>query len=314
MNGIVADRLFFSPSAALSVGIALGTRRICRYWLGVTLTYKDRRAGESGNWYLARIIPLLTVVVIMAWLTLLAAKTIQRSSAWKDRLTLFESDGPHMIRSARGNVMIANMYAKMVSEKSKAGIHLTSNDSLLVKTERYFRRALDVDSTYEVALFGLGKFQYLFLNQPAKALDNLKAAVNNPRPTPHRYWVALGQVYASMGAVDSALTCWTNAMEIRPEPWIFDAALEMLYEHGDLKKGAEFSEQGTQWLSEYYLPYHFLGDYHLFELSDTIRAITYYQAALSRGYTDPKLLLLLKRLQSTADVMDSEANHELDNN
>jgi tetratricopeptide (TPR) repeat protein len=296
VNGIVADRYFFAPSAAMSIGLAL----LFNSTVVKAMSAFGHKAqlNKDNKLYLVIIFNTIPKLVIGTWLIALGLLSIQRSTAWRNRITLFETDAPTVIRSAHANVMLGNMYAKLLSEKVKDNANSISTDLLKNKSEQHFNRSLVVDSTYGEAYFGLGKLQYLYLNQPIPALENLRRALMYTDPTPHRYWVAAGKAYATVGMEDSAFICWSHAMAQRPETWLVDEVLQLLYDHEQLLEAVEWSKRAIDWLPDYYLPYLFLGDYYLLENRDTAQALPYLKAAVSRGYTDPKLIRLINKIDN----------------
>jgi|GEM_PF-5908387 len=275
ITGTVAERLFFAPSAALSAGLA-----------GLVLSLPKK--------YNMKIIGM---ALALCYVTFLSFKTHSRSADWKDRITLFEADAPYLNQSVRANVMLGNTYAKQISERAQNGEQIAMSDLALQKAQSYLMQALSVDSSYDEALFSLGRLELLYLNEPESALQKLRSVTANLESPPHRYLVALGQAFIENGQSDSAYVTWVAAMELRAETWLYDAVMDMLFRANQKQKAAAFSTLSSTLLPDYYLPQQFLGDYHLFDLKDTATALGHYRSAVATGYADPKLLQLIQRLE-----------------
>ncbi len=275
ITGTVAERLFFGPSAALSAGLA-----------GVVVALPRKKFMQLAG-----------IVFFLFYIIFLGFKTHSRSADWKDRITLFEADAPYLSRSVRANDMLGSTYAKQLSERARNGKQIALSDPVLQKAKSYFVQALSVDSTYDDALYSLGRLELIYLHEPESALKKLRSITLKSETPPHRYLVALGQAYLVNGHSDSAFDYWTAAMELRAETWLYDAVVDMLYKAKQKEKAAAFSASSAALLPDYYLPQQFLGDYHLFDLKDTATALGHYRKAIATGYADPKLLRLMQRLE-----------------
>ncbi|MBQ5572255.1 MAG: glycosyltransferase family 39 protein, partial [Bacteroidales bacterium] len=136
-TGIIGERMLFGPS----IGFALA--------IGYIIILIFKATNETNRQKAFAIYALVAMLVLPS-----VFATTHRNAAWKDRETLFWYDMKYLEESAKANVIYANLLSRKVYDNpARMGTEKSMRD--IKDTEKMYRQALDIDSTYANAWYNL---------------------------------------------------------------------------------------------------------------------------------------------------------------
>ena len=141
-TGIVAERSLYIASLGFCIALMYGIFR-----LSGSEPQNQKISAKTINY------AILASVIIAIPAT---AKTIDRNGDWKDDLTLYAADTPHLVNSAKANFIYATNLRSNVIERLKAGVprdQLTADAGICIT---HFKRAAAVYPKYADAWNNLG--------------------------------------------------------------------------------------------------------------------------------------------------------------
>ncbi|MDY0025420.1 MAG: tetratricopeptide repeat protein [Lentimicrobium sp.] len=264
-TGIVAERFLYVASLGFALALAYGLFQLT----GVSLSAGNSSA-KARNYLLAGLLVLLIPAT---------AKTIDRNKDWKDELTLFAADSPHMVKSAKANFIYATNLRSSVVERLKNGVprNRVKSDAQICIT--HFKRSVDVYPDYADAWNNLGEVYLLILNEPDSAVINFEQAVKaNPSFTAAFY--NLGYTYQITRKPEQAIMNYEKALELEPYEIRTMSNLALLYqETGETNRAIQLNEDIITLEPGLDLPYINLGTYAM-RAGDAATALEYFTKAI----------------------------------
>ncbi|GAB1404362.1 hypothetical protein MASR1M74_15410 [Lentimicrobium sp.] len=264
-TGIVAERFVYVASLGFALALAYGLFALC----GVSAS-RAMSNVRAKNYLMI----CLFVLLIPA-----SAQTISRNADWKDELTLYAADSPHMHQSAKGNFIYATNLRSSVVSRLKNGVarKLVKADAETCIT--HFKRAVKVYPAYADAWNNLGEVYLLILNEPDSAIVNFEQAVKaNPSFTAAFY--NLGYTYQITKNPEKAIFNYQKALELEPYEIRAMSNLAQLYqETGETEKAIQLNQDIIILEPGLDLPYINLGTYAM-RAGDAATALDYFQKAI----------------------------------
>jgi tetratricopeptide (TPR) repeat protein len=133
--------------------------------------------------------------------------TWNRTSYWKDEITLFEHDVPYLENSAGANNLLANKYFDMLySRNSKY-----SQKELVEKCKQHYSLAIKADSSVYSAFNNLGVVYFSFTGDYQSALGYFLRAVNAHKDYPQAL-ENVGNAYERLGNYEAAIKYFRMAI------------------------------------------------------------------------------------------------------
>ena len=132
--------------------------------------------GYLAHRYLSPKTGIIALVIVGA---LYGIKTIERNRAWKDNLTLAQTD----IAVAGQSAKLNNSLAAQLAEKALKTNNLDEKNRLLPQALNYYNKALEINPTYVEAFFGRASVYFMQNNLQMAVKDFLvveKMAANYP--------------------------------------------------------------------------------------------------------------------------------------
>jgi len=276
--GIVAERYIYAASTGFCIALAYFVLKLFRYedkplvsWVGI----------NKG----VRMLMLCLVFVY-------GARTISRNSVWKDHLTLFYNDIPHLKNSFKANFLLAATLQVEVSKTLDNPKLAKRNAKYLADAEVFYSRALEIFDRYPVAWNSMGSFRFMFKNETEMAMKDFKQALSlDPNYTEALY--NMGFAFVRKTQYDSAIVYFDKS--IRSDPKYLkgynEKGLAML-NLNDTTGFLETQEIMKKKFPESDFPYINLGNYFL-SLKDTATAFHHWESAAERNPDNQPLVLNL---------------------
>ncbi|MCB5295794.1 MAG: tetratricopeptide repeat protein [Candidatus Cloacimonetes bacterium] len=295
-TGIVAERFLYVASLGFALALTYGLFRLAGAAMTSTII-----APKARNYVAAGLLILLIPAT---------AKTIDRNADWKDELTLYAADSPHMKQSAKANFIYATNLRSSLVDRLKNGVPRNRVKADAEISIIHFKRAVAVYPDYADAWNNLGEVYLLILNEPDSAVANFEQAVKaNPEFTAAFY--NLGYTYQITKKPEQAIVNYEKALELEPYEIRAMSNLALLYqETGETEKAIQLNQDIITLEPGLDLPYINLGTYSM-RAGDAATALDYFKKAIELNSNNFELNMKLRNYY--AKVGDSTtADYYLD--
>jgi tetratricopeptide (TPR) repeat protein len=298
LAGMVAERALMFASLSFCIGLS---------YLLIRLFVNENQNPEKPKSKKVSLSLQLTTprfALIGVVLVIFSGVSIARNADWKDTITLFEADMPHLENSARANYMMAKEIRRLyrinnqltkekLSEESAKAIHYYNQAikaypeyaqameelGMIYAVEQrnismaipVFEKAISIDSTLWRSASNLG-MAYQISKDTASSVKwyehSLKIRPNNPKVL-----VELAKLYYTAGRKQDALKCNSQLMKLNPESNIpyYNYAIYYMMEQ-DTPTAVKYFEQDIKYGEKEEFPYYFLFT-HYMQQSDTLNAL-----------------------------------------
>lgn len=296
MPGIVGERVLFIASLPFCVIVAWIINRLLNTTEDVTEPKKDKKTKESTDIPFQLAISKGQLTLILVLLVFYTYTTMARNTAWKDTITLFETDMPHLEKSAKANYMMAKEIRRIYrtnKELSQAAL-----DSQAAKAIRYYNQAIAAYPNYAIAMEELAMIYAIELNNNSMAIPLFERAFNTDS-TLWRSASNLGKAYQMSGDTSTAITWYEKSIKAKPDNARALVELGKLYYlKGDKKKALATNDSLLLYNPNSHLPYYNYAIYYMLE-GDTGNAVKYFEEDIRRGETEryPYIFLVKHYLQ-----------------
>jgi len=198
------ERFVFSASAGFTLGVG---------WLFT-------KWGERS--------PKWAMYVLIAILALYGVKTVTRSFAWRDNLTLFTTDAKTSKNSAKVQVSAAEV---LIKEAEKTD-NQVKKEKLLLEALRYLQRGGEIYPNY-YGVYDLGGKAYFYLKNYDLSLENYFTCVKlNPNiPTPYNNIYAVGINALNDSVYDVAHRAFRFLINHYPDSTTYLFQLALIYKY-----------------------------------------------------------------------------------
>jgi tetratricopeptide (TPR) repeat protein len=258
--GIIADRYVF----------------IASLFFCLLLSYLVFRAVEvlKINKYL--------IFILLIVLSTLIVSTSNRISAWKNILTLIETDAPNLTSSYEAMRIASSVY---MAEYEKTNDEKVKQE-LQQKCIYYAEKGIEVyPKNYLLHQF-LGQYYFKF-NKPDKSLEHLHISLKNDSSKTSYFY--LGDIHYSIKNLDSALYYYKAALKKNPSsPVLINNISTVYFEMGDKEKCLQFNYDLLKNDSSIFAAYENLGYYYLAE-KDIVKAESYFKQGEKYGLPPVKI-------------------------
>lgn len=278
-TGIVAERFLYIASLGFCLALVYGLFRL----FGSEPT-NQKISAKTVNY------ALLASIIIAIPAT---AKTINRNSDWKDELTLYAADMPHLEQSAKANFIYATNLRSNVVTRLKGGQSLSQVEPDAMTCITHFKRATAVYPKYADAWNNLGEVFLLVLSEPDSAIQYFeKAVATNPQFTAAFY--NLGYTYQVTEQPEKAIPNYEKALELEPYEIRAMSNLALLYHKtGQEEKAISLNEDIIVIEPFLDLPYINLGTYAM-RNGDPVKALEYFEKAVELNPNNFELNMKLR--------------------
>ena len=175
-QGIAGDRVLFSLLFPFSILMALAIE-----WLNQKFNLKAAPAMTSYFW--------LCIIILFS------AKTIAREMQWKDRITLFKADIPHLDKSAKAHFILGYQLRSMAKNSGTEQSSNTYSEEAL----QHLNQAIQIYPKYTQALETAGLILASDLLQYEKAIPYFeKALIADSSAWKSAYNLALCQIHLTL--------------------------------------------------------------------------------------------------------------------
>ncbi len=298
VGGIVADRYAFIASMGFLLAIsALIADMTARYQLAEKIKTRFNKPFITSN----SVALMITGLLVMVYFPFVQ----QRNAAWKDTLTLFETDLPHLKKSFEANRIASTTYVQRAMSSKQA----EEKEYLFSKGLQYAKQA---NIVYKESIFTHESeaIAYYGLNNIPEAEQKFKAIISQFDSSTVS-WDLLGDITFRRGNFDSAAYCYKNV--IRTDSNNVSAYYKLpsaYYSAGQKDSAFSFLNTVMQRYPYSYVPHESIS-YLYFNEGDTLQGLNHLVTAFEKGFRDPymynitKELLLRKNQPDKAKLLDA---------
>ncbi len=260
--GIVAERYLYVSSLGFCIALVYF---IFRAFRASSVQINPSRVRLAGI--------LATCLIILIPYSI---HTFNRNKDWKDYLTLYESDIPHLEKSVKANMLYASLLTREVTET----MDMEKQAKWVDLIKKHYDQALKIYPDNFEILNNYGSFYAYTLGEPEKALPYLVGATRLQPERPEPYF-NLGYTYKMKGDTVKAIASLRTASRLDPVNASIKSELANLYFEADsVDKAIGLNQEIIRLNPALALPYVNLGNYQA-SMGDTVRAIPYWEKAVS---------------------------------
>jgi len=271
LPGIVGERVLFTASLAFCVLVAFVISKI--------FPQEVLQKKKSVNEFLFRA-NYLQLSLIAALLLFYSYETIARNADWKDTITLFEADMPHLEKSAKANYMMA----KEVRRLYRTDKNLTTEKLQIESTKaiHYYNQAIKAYPQYATAMEELGMVYAVEQRNTSMAIPLFEKAFSIDS-TLWRSANNLGMAYQLSKDTAEAILWYEKSLQAKPNnPKVIEELAKLYYLKGEKQKALACNHALIKLMPDSYLPYYNYAIYYLLE-RDTTNAVKYFEEDIKRG-------------------------------
>ncbi len=300
MPGIIGERVLFIASLPFCVLLAWAINRLLNHTTEVTIASKDKKQKDNSSLVLPLAVNKSQLAVILLILVFYSYNTIARNTAWKDTITLFETDMPHLEKSAKANYMTAKEIRRMY--RTDRNLNKAALDSQAAKAIYYYNRAIAAYPQYAMALEELAMTYAIELDNSSMAIPLFEKAYNADS-TLWRSASNLGKAYQMSGDTATAISWYEKSVKAKPDNARALVELGKLYYlKGEKKKALATNDSLLVYNPDSNLPYYNYAIYYMLE-GDTTSAVKYFEEDIRRGEKERfPYVFLVKHYLQTGDT------------
>ena len=230
--GVVAERFVFLASLGFIMAVVFLFFKLFKTEPNsLTIEFESR----------TKIIGLVLIILVPCGLL-----TVNRNTSWRNMMSLFTNDIPHLNRSAKANYQYAGYLITTVYDDENFIRYGISNQSVRENIKKHLYLSLKVYPEGYNTLNDLGTF-FLFIE---KRYDSAlyyfqKAVAVDPVLTPG--WINLGMAYRQLGEYPKALACYQKALDFDTgNSRAYFALAELYSDLGDVNKSLYYYDLGRK--------------------------------------------------------------------
>lgn len=213
---------------------SLGFSLLLTYFLLIYLP--DKRGGWRKNQAIVK--GLFALIIV-----LYSAKTISRNMVWKDNLSLALNDANISVRGAKSNVMAGGLLSEEAVKVSKPA----QKRQMLLESQKYLKRALDVYPEYIDALILMGNVQWELNKDISLALPYYMRILNINNQH-EQAWQNIFIIMEAHQNADERIAAYMKLLSYNQHQAEIYLYLGRAFgrEKGDLQRSIELMEKGLE--------------------------------------------------------------------
>lgn len=283
-TGIVAERALFLPSVWF----------IAAFFL---LAFRWLNFGENKK-TLTGIQKLFTTMAIVVF-TIYGALTINRTSDWKDELTLLSADIGHLENSTLANYF----YAWVLEQEADKITEVSKKRNYEIKAVKHYRKAIEISPDYSEPYFRLGKMYAYRFYEPETAFDYFHRSYNlDSSKTPTQFQLA--RSYFLKNNIDEADRLFSDLYSKLPDDTLtLFFFSQVKYFKGETSKAQEINDQLLKLAPSTWYPY--VNRAYFYKLQGNMTdAMGFYEIAVEKGCRDAGILNLMENYYHETRQLD----------
>ena len=261
--GIVAERFVYAASLGFCIALAYFLLK----FTGIPFTRPEARIKQWSTSFIG-----LTAVLMLLW----TGRTIARNPAWKDHLTLYSNDIKYLHNSAKAHDMLGGKISSLAATEPDP----QKRNSMVQQSISYYQQALKIYPDFISAHNNLGSVYANFIGDHKAAIPYFRRAIELDSSYAQAMF-NLAFCLARTGEKDEAVLLYERALKADPDKYpIAYANLGQLYfEKGQFEKAVELNKAAIPLYPGSDMPYVNIGNLYL-QKTDTINAVAWWEKGL----------------------------------
>lgn len=184
----------------------------------------------------------MVIVILVPW----GLMTLNRNAAWRDMLSLFKKDIPHLGHSAKANYQYAEYLLNTVYADEDFRRYGMVKQAVRDNIKTHLELSLSVYPKGYNTLNDFGNFFLLIEKRYDSALYYFQRAADvDPLLSPA--WISLGTTYRQLGQYRTALNCYNKVLVIDPgNARAYMSLSDLYYDLGDINRSLYYSDLGQK--------------------------------------------------------------------
>ena len=294
LPGVVGERVLFIASLSFCVLIAFALDK----FLGdAQKEEKIKPKKKSEPISFAFRANYLQLGLVASLLLFYSYETIARNSNWKDTITLFEADMPHLEKSAKANYMMAREIRRLYRTDKDLTPEKLQIES--TKAIHYYHQAINAYPNYAMAIEELGMLYAIEQKNNSMAIPLFEKAFSIDS-TLWRSANNLGMAFQISKDTLEAISWYEKSLKAKADNQKVVVELAKLYYlKGQKQKALAYNDRLMKINPDSYLPYYNYAIYNMLE-HDTANVIKYFEEDVKRGDQEkfPYLFLIKYYLEN----------------
>ncbi len=276
LAGMVAERALLFASLSFCVGLSYLLIRLFVTENQEPERAKSKKASLSFSLQLTATRFALTSVVLVIF----SGVSIARNFDWKDTITLFEADIPHLENSARANYMMAKEIRRLYRTNSQLTKEKLSEES--AKAIHYYNQAIKAHPEYAQAMEELGMIYAVEQRNVSMAIPVFERAISIDS-TLWRSASNLGMAYQISKDTSSSVKWYEHSLKTHPNnPKVLVELAKLYYTAGRKQDALNCNSQLMKLNPKSNIPYYNYAVYYMME-RDTTTAVKYFEQDIEHG-------------------------------
>lgn len=276
LAGVVAERALLFASLAFCLG--LGYLFVQLFAREIMEQPKAQKKNAETGFTIQ--LPIVRGALIALIVFSFAGLSIARNAQWKDTITLFEADMPHLENSAKANYMMA----KEVRRLYRTDVNLTKEKlgEQSAKAIHYYNQAIAVYPEYAQAMEELGMVYAVEQRNVSMAIPVFEKAFSIDS-TLWRSASNLGMAYQISKDTASSIKWYEHSLKVHADnPKVLVELAKLYYLAGRKPEALECNNRLMKLTPESNLPYYNYAIYYMME-KDTALAMKYFEQDIQHG-------------------------------
>lgn len=300
LPGIVGERVLLIASLSFCVLLAFV---LDKYFNKEILTgrHKSKKKTEANNFSFRSNYLQLTLAVGL--LVFYSYETIARNSDWKNTITLFEADMPHLEKSAKANYMMAKEIRRLYrTDKDLTPEKLQTESS---KAIHYYNQAIKEYPDYAAAIEELGMLYAIEQKNNSMAIPLFQKAFTIDS-TLWRSANNLAMAFQMSKDTSEAIMWYEKALKAKKDNQkVLVELAKLYYLRGEKAKALACNDALMKINPDSFLPYYNYAVYYMLE-RDTASAVKYFEEDIRHGEKERfPYLFLIKHYLNQRDTANA---------
>lgn len=276
LAGVVAERALLFASLSFCVGLS---------FVFVQLFKKEgaeqpKTQGKNTDETFSIQLPVVRVILVALIVIGFAGLSIARNVQWKDTITLFEADMPHLENSAKANYMMAKEVRRLYRTDANLTKEKLAEQS--AKAIHFYKKAIKAYPKYAAAMEELGMIYAVEQRNVSMAIPIFEKAISVDS-TRWRSASNLGMAYQISKDTATSVKWYEHSLKVHSDnPKVLVELAKLYYMAGRKQEALECNEKLMKLNPESNVPYYNYAIYYMME-KDTAQAIKYFEQDVQHG-------------------------------
>lgn len=294
LPGVVGERVLFTASLSFCMLVSFAVFSLLK--AKATVAEKSKSVKGVNVLHAGYLQTGIVLIVLLVY----SAETFARNLDWKDTITLFNADIPHLQNSAKANYMMAKEIRRLYrTNKELTPEQLEAESAHAIY---YYNQAIKAYPNYAIAMEELAMIYAIELKNNSMAIPLFEKAWQADS-TLWRSANNMAMALQMSNDTAGAITWYEKSLKAKPDnPKVLVELGKLYYLMGEKQKALATNDTLLKFHPDSYLPYYNYGVYYMLE-GDTVKAVQYFEEDIKRGERERfPYIFLIKQYLARGDT------------